>query len=210
MSFIKADSLVMGVIDELENGLQSIVKDFIENFTLNSLAKKLNVDRSKLMKSRSKSVKELSEGDQTIFEDVVADGAFKVFIGKFNEIYKISNYDCVGQMNDLMMEVANDVADIKQKLNTQDMPKQMEANIESNEDQVDLDSESMRSYSKVVRASLEATMPKWKFNLLLTVKGHSKFFNEIVATKPGMINMLSEFGDIKMDDMESVSLLYSG
>ena len=177
MSFIKADSLVMGVIDELENGLQSIVKEFIENFALNSLAKKLNVDRSKLMKSRSKSVRELSEGDQTIFEDVVADDAFKVFIGKFNEVYKISNYDCVGRMNDLMMEVANDVADIKLKLNNQDIPKQMEANVESNEDQVDSDSERMRSYSKVVRASLEATMPKWKFNLFLTVNSHSKFFN---------------------------------
>ena len=47
MSFIKADSLVMGVIDELENELQSIVKDFIENFDLNSLAKRLKVDRSK-------------------------------------------------------------------------------------------------------------------------------------------------------------------
>ena len=113
-------------------------------------------------------------------------------------------------MNDLMVEVANDVTDIKQKLNTQDIPKQMEANVESNKDQVDSDSERLRSYSKVVRASLEATMPKWKFNLLVTVKGHSKFFNEIVATKPGMINMLSEFGDIKMDDMEAVSLLYSG
>ena len=111
------------------------------------------------MKSRSKSVKELSEGDQTIFEDVVADDAFKVFVGKFNEICKISNYDCVGRMNDLLMEVANDVTDIKQKLNNQDIPKQMEANDESNEDQVDLDAERMRSYSKVVRASLEATMP---------------------------------------------------
>ena len=71
------DSFASLLIDELQDGFKNIVKEFIVDFALNSLSRFLNVDGSRLLKSKAKVVQELKLGSQKIFDDIATDDAFK-------------------------------------------------------------------------------------------------------------------------------------
>ena len=85
------DSFALMLIEELQDGFKNIVKEFIVDFALNSLSRSLNVEGSRVLRSKAKAVQELKVGSQKIFDDIATDDAFKIFIQKINEVFIASS-----------------------------------------------------------------------------------------------------------------------
>ena len=132
------DSFASMLIKELQDGFKNIVKEFIVDFALNSLSRSLNVEGSRLLRSKAKAVQELKVGSQKIFDDIATDDAFKTFIKKINEVF-IASSECktevsasaLRQLSDtssmttgLLNDMVSDIKGIKNILESQTIHQQ--------------------------------------------------------------------------------------
>ena len=85
-----------------------------------------------------------------------------------------------------LLELKNEIAELKDLLKGD--------RSESNEENPAIaDMNSNGNWVNVVKSSIQATLPKWRFNLLLTVKPGSDAFQKNLVQKPNMLEVLKKF-----------------
>jgi len=139
-----------------------------------------------------KGISKSGKGSMNMNDDV------KIFLEKLVEG---ATKSILEEQSKSLLELKKEIAELKDLLNG-DRSKPNE------EKPAVADMNPNGNWVNVVKSSIQATLPKWRFNLLLTVKPGSDAFQKNLVQKPNMLEVLKKFNAIELSDIVEVSRIY--